>query len=1388
MDGLTPYKPPEIVVTVDFWPHPLTEEGRDTHTAIVPAGTTLAELIRLETAAARGDVAEVLVDGEGVAPEEWDGREVADGETVTVRIGAEGGNFFRTLLTVAVIAAAIYVPGAIGLVGVYGALASAAISVIGGLIVNALFPVRPPEVGGIGSSQPDPVYSIAGGSNRARVYEPLPLVLGEHRVFPDLGGKPYTEYEGDDQFLYQIFNLGPGDLDISDIRIAGTPSADYNEVTTERGDARGRIALVAGNVDTVAGAALGDDQWVTRQTGADTNAIGIDIAGRLFRLSDRGEEEEQRVSLQIRWWKVGEQPPATARPWNIGHDRQEPFRGTRSYDLGEAATWNVSVRRTTEPSEEERTYDEIEWAALRSYQTDTADYTGQNRLAMKVRASGQFNGRLDRVSMLVKQKIPIWDSAAASWGSAKVESSNPAALFVWYARGIRIGGRPAVGVGLPDTRIDLAGLGAWYQWCHAQGLRCDYEIKGGMTHEAVLTLIAQCGRASASWQTGKLGVVYEDAARIPSGLVTPGNVVKGSFRYEYAQGEIADEVIVRYIEPDLDWQYNSVRRSRPGLVGAPQSSVTVTAKGVTQRDQAAVECNLQVARQHYHRRRLVWEMGREGRSYTKGSVVWITHSLIDGGTAGRLEAIVSATEVRLDKTVDVGADDYLLLRLADGQLHQSRITAAGGDNVRLATALPTKALGTEPVDVLWRHYDSALPPTKARIVAFEPVSDRRFRLTAIDEVAAYYALATSDLTAPFPGISDRIPRVVSVLFSDRRISTGNGYAIELQAALAVAGDWKGAVVRAGRNFSELETVDRLAGGDTIAKWIVPERTGQAVEIIPGTEDQPTGPVWRGSWMLRTVLPPPPTDLDVTQKAGNIREFTCVPPDIPDLAGIRIRFSNEEAQDWGDMASLADGPIAAFPYLAMKPGGGTWWFEARTQATGGDLSTGVRIQRTLDDIPERFAGSTWHTVTDVPEASLGHDGDFAVRIDAGNVGTLYRKANGAWSEIADLEGADGAQWFSGSTAPGNALGADGDWYFRTGDSAEAGTVYRKGGGAWAALFDIGTGRWLSGEGAPANNLGRVGDFYFRTSNGYVYEKTGASTWTFRRDITGPRGINGTLWFEGAGPPAANLGNNGDFYLNTTTNQVYRKSGGSWSVLVDFSGADGAQWFTGSGVPSSSTGRNGDWYFRTGTGSVAGSIYRKVSGAWVKQIDIDQGNDGADGSVWHGGAGAPSGSLGKVGDWYFRTSNGYVYEKTGASTWTFRRDITGPAGSSALADGSVTTAKIALSATSDLHISQRGSGSIAANGTYSTSVSAPGGSGYKYVAQAVCGFLPGTNQTVSLSFDGGSASVVRGNVSGPDTLAVVREGALPSTKTLTATIRGTRAIDVRFIQIWVFIAKR
>ena len=1019
----------EKLITTDLWPHGLTAQGREMRACALPSrvdargraiGATLADLIEQEWISAlkqrsgRAEIA-VAVDGRPITRAAWRETPLKGGEIVTLRAAlADGGgdkNPLRTILQIGVLVAAIVVPPLLFTATWAQTLAGAAITIAGGLIVNAIAPPILPD-----TARPraiEPIYSLSGGANRARVYEPLLLVLGAHRVFPDLGAAEYTEISGDDHVLHQIFNFGLGDLAVDDLRIGTTALDSYEEVETEFGDARGRITLVAGNVDSFAGGVLDDTQWLERTTAAGTRRIGVDITGRLFRIDDEGEIQANSAEIEIEWRAPGQ--ATQRRTITLMHDSQAPLRRTFAYDLASAGTWTVRVRRTADPDPSDRVHDELAWAALRAYQIDDGDYSGQTRLGLRIRATGQLSGRLDRLSAMVRQRVPTWDGAR--W-TAPAATSNPAWLFRWYARGLRIAGRLVAGVGLPDTRIDEDSIKAWGAWCEGQRLGCNLVLDRTRSHAEVLTTIAQCGRASPSWQTGRLGVVWEDAGRPATALVTPGNIVAGSFAVEYAAGQAADEIAVRYIEPDLDWQFNTLRRLVPGVNGPPAATTTITLDGVTSAEHAAIACNLQAARQLYHRRRLSWEMAAEGLAIARGDVVHITHSLIDGGAAGRL-AGGTAAHVILDRAVDLrapsgatfsrapsGAVDLrapsgattssaggeMLFRLPDGTLHRSAVSAAGGAQgetaeIELDDPLPEApgAQGASPLDTLWRLYDASLPPVRARITAVEPATDRRVRFTAIDEVEAYYAAATADLSAPLPVLSARAPRVLGIAFAEALVRVGAGFAVEIAAVLTTAGDWRGGIVRASVDDAPPRIVARLVDGETAAQWLAPPAGTLTLTVTPGTEAAPAGAPFTARYEIVGSLAPPavPTNFLIDVLGDGTRRLRWQPPADVDLAGVLIRYgaAGGTPLGWDQLTPLHRGHLTASPLETVEPTPGTWVFAARAIDTGGRLSTGdVRIvaelgpQRQGDALLWRCPSAAgWPgRLTDIERSDDGYD--------------------------------------------------------------------------------------------------------------------------------------------------------------------------------------------------------------------------------------------------------------------------------------------------------------------------------------------------------------------------------------------------------------------------------
>ncbi len=115
------------------------------------------------------------------------------------------------------------------------------------------------------------------------------------------------------------------------------------------------------------------------------------------------------------------------------------------------------------------------------------------------------------------------------------------------------------------------------------------------------------------------------------------------------------------------------------------------------------------------------------------------------------------------------------------------------------------------------------------------------------------------------------------------------------------------------------------------------------------------------------------------------------------------------------------------------------------------------------------------------------------------------------------------------------------------------------------------------------------------------------------------------------------------------------------MAGIQGAPGSVWRNGAGAPSNSLGVNGDYYLNDTTGDV----YLKATGAYSIVANIEgpagpSGPSGAPGSVWRNGSGAPSNGLGINGDYYLNDANGDVYQKA-AGVYSVVANIEGPTGS-------------------------------------------------------------------------------------------------------------------------------
>lgn len=831
-----------------------------------------------------------------------------------------------------------------------GTLAGLAVDIAASIALsfaaNALFGPLAPRNDGSARKDPDG-YSIEGGSNQARQYGPLPVVLGEHLVFPDYSTRPFSEFINDPtasievvngtaqteeqtppafgfqdsppaptsylpiapwslitgapptvpgiygdnatrtydspggivnaphtfiaryseaspgiftleyttwedyssatelvapywrtagpfavitrygytqlfnaERLASIFNFGFGDLEVTDLRIGASPLENYTN--WHRHDS----AVLVGQLDRTAlqgytspgwigddypthvqtadGASLtqhagvANDGWVVREGLPGCYHMQIDLYGRLFYQGNGGPENLSCVfEAQYREVGAASWTDFPFSPITLVNGMTTPVRETFRFHAPAPARYELRIRRVTHDATDARAVSDVTLTQVKFFIDDNSQYPAQKRVALLVQATGQLNGRLERLSALVKAKHWRWNSALPwvpgifpgedarwVWGP----TTNPAWLFLYYARGgfqndsatpAYFGGgkgwldRPdpsngprLFGAGLENDRIDYAAIVAWAQYCDAAGLQCHMVLDAQRPCAEVLDDIATAGRASKTWAPGKLSVVWEAPDQPSIAVFGMPNIVAGTFQISYDDDDSTDEFVLDFTDSDKDFSADTVRAPVPGIA-QPVNTSNIKAAFAMSRAQAQQQVNLLAASKFYHRRHIQWESTREALMIQRGDIVALAHDLTQWASSGRLVDVV-ADEAGNVVTIEVSclvdgaaADDlFVWLRRPDGSFRTLQcvpptspariltvitdwplsdapgVFASGEDNQVSAW------LDTVPEDWIFLAGPMPTPGKRVRITAIEPGSNGRFRISARDEVAEYYPMAT----------------------------------------------------------------------------------------------------------------------------------------------------------------------------------------------------------------------------------------------------------------------------------------------------------------------------------------------------------------------------------------------------------------------------------------------------------------------------------------------------------------------------------------------------------------------------------------------------------------------------------------------------------------------
>lgn len=96
-------------------------------------------------------------------------------------------------------------------------------------------------------------------------------------------------------------------------------------------------------------------------------------------------------------------------------------------------------------------------------------------------------------------------------------------------------------------------------------------------------------------------------------------------------------------------------------------------------------------------------------------------------------------------------------------------------------------------------------------------------------------------------------------------------------------------------------------------------------------------------------------------------------------------------------------------------------------------------------------------------------------------------------------------------------------------------------------------------------------------------------------TGAKGADGATWLTGTAAPSASQGKDGDFFLNTSNFDVYKRASGAWSKTGNIKGATGATGATGAKGETGAQGPIGAQGPQGAQG--AKGVSMRLKGAWA-----------------------------------------------------------------------------------------------------------------------------------------------------------------------------------------------
>jgi hypothetical protein len=775
----------------------------------------------------------IFIDGEAISVIDNSNLVPKLGQTIEYRI-IPGKDALKIVAIIAVawfapqIAAAMLKAGTLAGVGGLGAFVTTAgvtafvpaagalfattmvVSLIGTALINAIFPVRPPDPtpdAGSASAQ----LMLTGSRNSANLYAPIPVILGRYRVVATCAAINYLEVDTDTAYLRMLLTWGYGPVDVENILVGAVPLENYDSYTSKlvKGLSTETLAdrealykiygpdtfQVSPNLELIYDQGTEANGWVGNHNN-DWVYIAIptlcnnvkatlhfpeglrgiyregENAGKAFSTAFTGEAQIIEIS-QDSLTEVGSWSSLVNLTYGLDSQafcqRKDAFSvsfdfsttGTKYYKIRIRRTNRMGTRQALEldssPNKPVLFHKAILYLVTGTNPAKVVIQEPKNAklalMAMNIKATDQISGSIEGINALVTSRC--LDYSTGSWVEAPTR--NPASLFRYMLQ--HPGNAQRVLDSEVSSKIDLAALQDWHSYCSTNGFTYDAVITAQRSLLEVLRDICAAGRASPVLVGGKWSVVIDRPRTAVIQHFTPHN--SWGFEATKKLSQIPHALRVIFINSAKDYQSEElmVYNIEDGYsVDNASLFEAVQLPGVTTAIVAHKHARFHFAQARLRPETYTLSADMEYIVCTRGDLVRVAHDIPEWGTGtGRIKSFVNTTTLVLDEPILLDANTSYKIRIrtaANGSVLRdvSQVSVQNYYSTIVLNSPITSVEGAAGNLVMLGLPN--LESVELIVTSVEPSSNLTAKLTLVDYSPAVY---TAD-SLPIPAFDTKITR------------------------------------------------------------------------------------------------------------------------------------------------------------------------------------------------------------------------------------------------------------------------------------------------------------------------------------------------------------------------------------------------------------------------------------------------------------------------------------------------------------------------------------------------------------------------------------------------------------------------------------------------------